>query len=163
MSGVDPEEPRPLGDLPPRQRRLLAIAFIAGGSVFVGGGLRWIDIAPAPGVPHWIIGVIGAIFVIAGIAVGMRSEPSRGHDLVGALIVTGFAAVFGWIGFAPGERHFSSSGSGVGLSLAGGGGDWIGRAAFGLGAVLCALAAMYLWKRVFFPPVRREEKAPPAV
>jgi hypothetical protein len=162
MSGVDPEEPRPLGDLPPRQRRLLATAFIAGGSAFVAGGMRWIDIAPAPGVPHWIIGVIGAIFVIAGIAVAMRTEPSRGHDLVGALIVTGFASVFGWIGFGPGERHFGSSVSGAGVSLAGGGGDWIGRAVFGLGAILCALAAAYLWKRVFFRPARRGGAAPSA-
>jgi hypothetical protein len=79
MTTPAPEERRRLNDLPPRQRTLLAAAFIAGGSVFVAGGLRWIDIAPAPGVPHWTIGVVGAFFVLAGVAVGLFPRKRDGR------------------------------------------------------------------------------------
>ena len=76
--------------------------------------------------------------------------------------MTSFTAIAGWVAFAPGERAFSSSVSGGGVAVSGGGGEWVGRIAFGFGAILCAVFAAFLWKRVLFPPDRSDGPQPPA-
>lgn len=104
--------------------------------------------------PRWVGGVAGGLFVVAGLYVlGKptvdRLEPRLQKQILGLfplLIVSGMAAISGWIAFGPGEREFSggASNSLVGISW-GGGGELIGRIAFGLGAVALIVIALIGW------------------
>ncbi|HEY4114647.1 MAG TPA: hypothetical protein VGM17_11370 [Rhizomicrobium sp.] len=115
--------------------------------------------------PDWLGWMIGAVFVAAGIIVVLKGlansandasgllpasvpGPIRAlHDLLSVGIVFGLAAMFTWVAFGPGPRHFAMSMSVGGLSvLTHGSGDMPGRIAFGFGAILfwCVAAAMAL-------------------
>jgi hypothetical protein len=61
------------------------------------------------------------------------------------LIVTGMAAISGWVAFGPGEREFESGVSNTLLGVTWGGGEMIGRAAFGLGAIALIVIALIGW------------------
>jgi len=108
--------------------------------------------------PAWMGWLIGAAFVSAGLIVIMRGAlnvsdrsealpatapwPLRLTQQVLSLgIVFSLAAMFTWVGFGPGPRHFSI---GVdGLWLRGfGSGAMLGRVAFGFGAILMWWAAI---------------------
>ena len=130
----------------------LALLVIAAGGAIVAGAVGWLPLELSPGVPRWVGAAAGLVFVLGGIAIAMPSRASRLKDLVGATLVTLFTSIGAWVAFGPGERAFTSSVSGGGVSVTGGGNEWIGRIAFGLGAILCAAFAAYLWKRVLFPP-----------
>jgi hypothetical protein len=143
-----------------RAPRWLALLVIAAGAAIVAGAIDWLPLRLSPGVPRWVGAAAGLVFVLAGIAIAMSPRASRLKDLVGATLVTLFTAIGAWVAFGPGERAFSSSISGGGVSVSGGGSEWIGRIAFGFGAILCAAFAAYLWKRVLFPPDLRD-KTPP--
>lgn len=99
---------------------------------------------PDPG-PEWMGWLIGAVFVAAGIIVALKglagsANDARGllpatvprgvraiHDLLSLGIVFGLAAMFTWVGFGPGPRHFSMSMSVGGLMmLTHGSGDILG-------------------------------------
>jgi len=108
---------------------------------------------PADPAPSWMGWVIALMFVSAGIIVIARGVwggasasddqlaptapwPLRAiNDVLAVGIVLGLAAVFTWVAFGPGPRHFSI---GIGgLFFAGStSGETIGRAAFGLFAIL---------------------------
>ena len=112
---------------------------------------------PAPGdAPNWIGGAIGLAFFLAGVVVLVRSfagaddssgdlpaaapRPLRAvYDLLAMPIPVLLAVLFTWVAFGPGERHFSVSagdgGSAIAMPLSGGG-DIVGRVAFGFGAIL---------------------------
>jgi hypothetical protein len=117
---------------------------------------------PADPAPEWMGWLIGAVFVGAGLIVIMRGAlgsaddssstlPASApralrllHDTIGVGIVCGLAAMFTWVAFGPGPRHFSVSVGGVGLFMhTSGAGDAIGRVAFGLFAIViwCLTAA----------------------
>jgi hypothetical protein len=133
-------------------------AFIIAGA----SGLFGLDLHPTQETPSWIGICAGAIFVAGGLAVMLQSLPAakpatdgslspdapdwmqRASLALGLFIVGDFAAIFLWIAFGPGERHFSGSGSfgGIRMTETFGGGhsnEMIGRAAFGVGAVFACL------------------------
>lgn len=134
--------------------------FWAGASAVVIGLviiLLGAGIIPAPEssfhAPHWVVGAAGLAFLCAGVAIWLGSagprdalEPWRrlGVDLSGLTIIVCFAAMFSWIGFAPGEREFSG-----GLPLIGAkANNSLGRIVFGgfglvaWGIVAVAMVAM---------------------
>jgi hypothetical protein len=83
--------------------RAVAAAFLIGSGLFIcAAALRWINVPPAPGVPHWIVGLAGAVFLLAGIAVALPQRASRLQDFLGAVLFTAFATMGLWIGFGPG-------------------------------------------------------------
>jgi hypothetical protein len=106
--------------------------------------------------PAWIAGAIGLAFFLAGVVAILRGfagasdstgdlpenapRPLRAaNDLLVMPIPILLAAIFTWIAFGPGERHFSVAAGGGGGAIAMGhsaGGDIMGRIAFGFGAVL---------------------------
>jgi hypothetical protein len=104
--------------------------------------------------PRWVGGVAGGLFVVAGLYVlGKpkvdRLEPRLQKQILGLfplLIVTGMAAISGWIAFGPGEREFESGASNalVGITWSGGS-ELIGRIAFGFGAVALIVIALIGW------------------
>ncbi|HUJ46860.1 MAG TPA: hypothetical protein VLV55_06980 [Rhizomicrobium sp.] len=114
---------------------------------------------PADPAPSWMGWVIGLMFVGAGIIVIARGVwgasqsddqlpptvpwPLRAiNDVLAIGIVLGLAALFTWVAFGPGPRHFSMNIEG--LIFAGSkSGETIGRVAFGLFAILgWAIAAL---------------------
>jgi hypothetical protein len=112
--------------------------------------------------PSWIGWMIGLAFVSAGVLVVMRELSGIGNDgrglvpqsmpwplrtacdvLIGVIIFS-LAAIFTWIAFGPGPRHFSVS-VGMFWTRTSGAGDTAGRVAFGVGALLSWLiAAMFV-------------------
>ena len=124
--------------------------------VLVGFGLF-----PIPGgkanlhSPLWIVVCAGLAFLLGGVAVIIqffgRANPQgelpadapawmkAAQPLIGIAIATSLAMVGTWIAFGPGERQFSSNVPGVGAM--------VGRAAFGLGAIICWLFVLALVMR----------------
>jgi len=137
----------------------LALIVIAAGAAIVAGAVGWLPLRPSPGVPRWVGAAAGMVFVLGGVAVAMPARASRGKDAIGAALVTLLTAVGAWVAFWPGPRSFSSSVSAGGATVGGSGNEWIGRIAFGFGAILCGAFAAFLWKRVLFPP--RDDAPPP--
>ena len=108
---MQPSEPgsASVGSLSGNARAGIAVLCIGFGLFICAAAARWIDVQPAPGVPHWLVGLAGAIFVLAGIAVALPQRPTRVQDFVGALLFAAFAAMGLWIGFGPGDRRFNES------------------------------------------------------
>lgn len=146
-------------ELSGRPRVAVAAFCICFGLFIIAAGLRWVDIEPSRGVPHWIVGLAGAVFLLAGIAIALPRPPSRWHDLIGALLFTAFATIALWIGFGPGERRFSGGVSAGGLAVHGSGGSGVGRFVFGAMGVLLLLMALVAWGRLFRPRSDADEAA----
>lgn len=69
------------------------------------------------------------------------------RGFLGGLLLTGFAALFDWIAFGPGERHFSGGLSIGPLSTSGSGSELTGRVVFGVAAASMSLLALWVWGR----------------
>ena len=118
-------------------------------------GLLGFDSKSGTEAPAWIGICAGLVFVAGGIAVTLQSLPFarirpggdfsdetptwvRSVVLASALtIVGGMAAIGGWVAFGPGPRHFYVVGLFIGSDRFD---DTLGRAIFGLGAVLTGIA-----------------------
>jgi hypothetical protein len=120
------------------------LLFVGGGIMAVGAGLFPSALAGA-NAPLWVILAAGACFALAGLAFfAQRWLPKALAGVIPGLLITLFAAIPAWIAFGEGPRQFSVSFSSFGLSL------WwndasLGRIAFGIGAVLGAVIAAYVW------------------
>ena len=136
---------------------------VAGASGLFGHKLDTTD-----GTPQWVGISAGAIFLAGGLAVVLQSLPAakpmpdgslspdaprwvQGASLALALFIAGsFAAIFLWIAFGSGERHFSGGASFGGVHvterLSGGhANEMFGRVAFGFGAVFaCVMFLAFL-------------------
>jgi hypothetical protein len=135
---------------------------VAGASGLFGHQLHTTD-----GTPQWVGIFAGAIFLAGGLAVMLQSLPAakpmpdgslspdaprwvQGASLALALFIVGsFAAIFLWIAFGPGERHFSGGASFGGIhatgDFSGHANEMIGRVMFGAGAVLaCVMFIAFL-------------------
>src|SRR5437899_6298793 len=118
-----------------------AICVIAGGAVVAASILA--DDARMEA-PRWVVSAAGAAFLLAGLALvksyafdhGMGQPADVWSPLLGALVCSCFTLIAGWIAFGPGERRFRVSGSFLFLWLPPSVIEWLGRAVFGLGALL---------------------------
>jgi hypothetical protein len=145
---------------PPSPRALLLIGGIAAaiGLYFMIVGL---GLVPSPGkakAPMWVVFLAGLAFFLGGIAALMPAlagkatgpdgelPPSApqwlwiGQYLMMVAIFASFAMIGSWVAFGPGTRSFSMSMPFFSTNNAG---EWIGRIAFGIGAVitwLCTIA-----------------------
>jgi len=122
--------------------------------------------------PDWIGVLIGLMFFFAGMMVIVKSLTGDPYSPDGELpatappamrlvydammmtVLISFAAVFSWVAFGAGTRHFSVSvmAAGAAASLHGGG-DTMGRMAFGFAAIVAWLfvgsAAVSIVRRWF--------------
>jgi hypothetical protein len=83
----------------------------------------------------------GLMFVFAGILMALPPEHKRWQTLLAALLLTCFALTFDWAAFVPGERKFTGSFMGIGFIP----GEYLGRAFFGLFAVILDIWAIKMW------------------
>ena len=136
-------------------RRTAASATILAGlaSLAAGGFIVLIAVGAVPiegaRAPAWVIASAGGAFLLAGLMVMIQAlglaSPSTGELPAGApdwmrssqwllsLLVWGLMAAIGsWVAFGPGPRSFSMNFAG----LLGPGPGMIGRAAFGVGALI---------------------------
>jgi hypothetical protein len=123
-------------------------------------------LVPHPGdAPDWMGALIGFLFfggasaAMINVIYGAADQPSGqmpsgtpalARILSGALgvaVTLGLAIAFVWVGFGPGERHFTGSGSFLG--------PLVGRAMFGLFGLLTFIV-------VCWTGVRRLKRRPPA-
>lgn len=157
----------------PKMKAVIGIAAGAAGLYFllVGAG-----VLPVPGGPSnvngplWILLCAGLAFLLAGAAVILQAL-ARANDqgefpadapswlpaaqyLIGVAIFACFGAIGSWIAFGPGERVFSGSL----FFLSNDANAVVGRAAFGIGAVIvwiCAIGFAVLGGKKLFGRSRR--------
>jgi hypothetical protein len=116
-------------------------------------------IATTPDGPAWLGVIMGFVFFAGGVSVVVKmfygpeameqSELSAKapwlvrlfYNCLGVGIVAGLGALFAWVAFGPGERHFSGSGAFLGTT--------VGRVMFGLVAALAGLMLVLMLVRWF--------------
>ncbi len=101
--------------------------------------------------PEWLAFAIGLVFICGGISVMIKGFVTGNADGdlpatappamraiyhgLGIAIAGLLAALFSWVAFGPGARHFSMSAGGF-TAPAGAGGDVVGRVLFGAVALM---------------------------
>jgi hypothetical protein len=156
LKAVKPRSSRP-DQITPRGAVLVGMFCIVCGIVPLLGGFGVVDVRPAPDVARWVVVAAGAMFMLAGLAIingyALWGAPAADGDLaadapfaarlaqflLGTSIVGLMFAVFAWIAFGPGQRHFSASLSIPGLSTSAQSSARTGRIVFGVGAVFMGL------------------------
>jgi hypothetical protein len=149
------------GNLTPRGAVGFGILFMLCGTYPVLAGLGVLPGQLSPDVPRWVVVAAGSMFILAGLAIingyavagGLQADgnlPDNAPPIVrvaqyvlGLAIVALMFAVFAWVAFGPGERHFSSSMSIPGLSTSGHSSGRSGRIAFGFATVLIGLFLVF--------------------
>lgn len=97
--------------------------------------------------PHWVVGACGLVFMLAGSMILMPAGMRRAQGLIGAVLLSLFAAIPGWIAFGAGERVFGGGLSFGGITSATHPNEMTGRIVFGAAAILVGLFAAYGWVR----------------
>ena len=124
----------------------MAAVFVAIGLCILAAALGLLPTDPkAP--PHWVVGCVGALFALAGLLIASQGEPYSLHArLFAAGFFSLFATVFGWVGFGPGPRAFSTTTVAVGATaFSTTSSETGGRIAFGAFAILVAGVAVAAW------------------
>jgi hypothetical protein len=106
--------------------------------------------------PHWVLGACGFVFILAAVMILVPPAMLRVQYFLGAVLLSLFAAIPGWIAFGPGPRAFSGSVSIGVITNATQPDASTGRIVFGIAAVLIGSFAAYAWVRwlrsMFDPP-----------
>jgi hypothetical protein len=135
-------------DNPSRGGRI-ALGFISAaiGLVVIGSAVSAAIHATDPFTGERVIAVpAGLIFVLGGALVALPPGSRRWRGALSALLVTCFAVTFDWVAFGPGERKFGggiSLGANVGAGFPVG--EFIGRAVFGVVAIVLDILAIIVW------------------
>jgi len=85
----------------------------------------------------------GLMFAFGGILIALPPQYAKWRNLLTTLVITCFALTFDWVAFGPGERRFTGSIGGIGFIP----GEMMGRAFFGLFAVVLDVCAVAMWVR----------------
>jgi len=128
------------------ERKWMAAVFLFFGMFVLAMAFGWVKTEPSRDhTPLWVIVSAGMMFNLGGVMillVGREGVDSIRH-LVMWLFVLSLAVPFNWVAFGEGERHFSSSVSGFGLSTAAASAESTGRLVFGGFALL--MDFMVIW------------------
>lgn len=125
----------------------MAPVFAATGLCIIAVACDLIPVDPqAFQAPRWVVGCVGGLFFLAGLLIASQDQPSCLHvKLLAAAFFSMFAAVFGWVGFGPGPRAFSSTTVFLGVASHTGSGERSGRIVFGTVAVIVGAAGIAAW------------------
>lgn len=157
--------PNRSGPAPSKELLVVGLLAVAMGAMVM---LAVTGILPGKGAhePIWVGACGGMVFVLAGVALILRwfargethdAEMPHGtpfwlrviYDLTGLTCIGALATIGTWVAFGPGERAFSMSMPFFGKGPAN---EWVGRAAFGIGAVMVwlffVLAARRSWRKL---------------
>ena len=147
------------------------------GLVIVAAALKVIPVSEQSfHAPHWIVALAGMVFVLTGamfllpaFVAGFIPEDQHTmaqktalkllQSILGALLLSSFAAVPLWIGLGPGERTFGSSIGWSGAVGHGPGNATIGRVLFGTAGLLIGIWAAFAWV-LFFRIVLEKFRGP---
>ncbi len=135
-------------ELTPRARLAFGVVAIAAGLAPMALAIGLIT--PRPGsmrAPEWVVFLAGCTFFLFGWLILLPERWVKTRGFLGGVLLTGFAAVFDWIGFGPGERHFSGGFSIGPLSTSGSSSELTGRVVFGIAAASMSLLAVWVWGR----------------
>src|SRR6476659_9264007 len=134
--------------LSPRAAVVMGIVFMLAGAGPVLAGLGVVHASSAPDSPPWVAVAAGGLFILSGLAIingyavaGASQADGSLPDsapyvasvtqyLLGVAIIGLLFAVFAWVAFGPGERHFSSTISLPGFSSSSHSSERSGRIAF---------------------------------
>src|SRR5262249_53745925 len=152
-AGLRPSSPDSSRVSPQMAWFLGGVCVIAGGAVIAASILA--DDARMEA-PRWVVSAAGAAFVLAGLALvksyafdhGVEQPAEDWNPLLGVLVCTCFTAIVGSSAFGPGNAQFRFSGILLFMSLPPGATEWLGRAVFGLGALLVGLITLVFWWRL---------------
>jgi len=145
-----------IAPLPRRKAVLMGLAFVAVGlyPLAIGVGLA----TARPGSVHaplWVVALAGTCFVLVGTVLAVPQGDVRLRGPLVGLVVTALAAIFDWVAFGPGERHFGGAMSFAGASIATGTSEASGRIAFGIAAAMLDAFALWGWYRWLRGPAPR--------
>ena len=122
----------------------LALVAIACGGYALLAASGVLPVQTANNTPVWVVGLVGVMFVIAGVMIFLRNY-SRALDLFAAIILASFTLIAGWITFHASSEGFSGGipflPNDMNVSFA--------RVMFGFGALLCFGGFLYALKRFF--------------
>lgn len=111
--------------------------FIAAGAAIMAMGADWIRVDPSSiHAPRWVLIASGGVFALGGVMTYTSRLDQRVNSFLALILIGTFASIASWIAFGPGERAFSGGASVGPVSVGGSGGETVGRAVFGFGAVL---------------------------
>jgi hypothetical protein len=146
---VDP--PNILG---PSQQRpppvWMAPVFVAIGLCIIAIACDVIHVDPqAFHAPRWVVACAGSLFFLVGLLIASQDQPASLHvKLLAAMFFSMFATVFGWVGFGPGPRAFSTTTVVLGVASHAASSERSGRIVFASVAVIVGVAAVAAWWRL---------------
>ena len=133
----------PVADDPQRGTLAFGSLFAAMG-LLVTGLVLYGAVHADPFTPDSLMGVpAGLMFLFAGILIALPPAYTKWRSLLATLVITCFALTFDWVAFGPGERRFTGSIGGIGFIP----GEMMGRAFFGLFALVLDACAVAMWVR----------------
>ena len=97
--------------------------------------------------PEWVVFLAGCTFFLTGWLILLPEQWVKTRGFLGVVLLTGFAAIFDWVSFGPGERHFSGGLSIGPLASSESSSELTGRVVFGVAAVSMSLLALWVWVR----------------
>lgn len=125
-----------------------AVFILAGGAI-MAIGLDWIRVDPSSiHAPRWVLTACGGMFALAGAMVYTSRLDERVNHVLAFLLIGMVASVASWVAFGPGERAFTGGASVGPVAVGGSGGERIGRAVFGFGAVVLWLMELVMVVRL---------------
>ncbi|MBV9724703.1 MAG: hypothetical protein JO299_05960 [Gammaproteobacteria bacterium] len=99
--------------------------------------------------PRWVVACAGSLFCLVGLLIASQDQPASLHvKLLAAMFFSMFAAVFGWVGFGPGPRAFSTTTVVLGVASRAASSERSGRIVFASVAVIVGVAALAAWWRL---------------
>ena len=113
--------------------------------------------------PRWLAGAAGLSFLLAGAAVALARPGATPGSVAANPYLGGAAAlvlvlILTWIAFGAGPRHFSGGIAIPFVSWSGPSGEWSGRAAVGIGAMIADLVVVWLLIRGVRGAFHRRER-----
>lgn len=126
-------------ELTTTERKWMAAVFLFFGMFILAMAFGWIKTRPGSvHAPLWVLASAGMMFNLGGALIFLmgREDVDTLRNIVVWFFVLMLALPFNWIAFGEGERHFSSSVSGFGISSISAAGETGGRLAFGFFALV---------------------------